>query len=164
METIDIIICALLITGFVLGLCEGLVKQVASLAGLICGFLLGRLFYVPVGEWLISTFEFSPKTAHVTAFILILIIVPLLFSLGGWLIAKLLEAISLGWVNRVLGGVVGILKFALLAGAIITGIEFCDKEDAFIPKAQKEASILYYPLYNATGIFFNGVKGEFQGL
>ena len=162
MGTIDTIICVLLITGFILGMCEGFVKQVASLAGLICGFLLGRLFYVPVGEWLISTLEFSPKTARVTAFILILIIVPLLFSLGGWLIAKLLEAIRFGWLNRVLGGVVGILKFALLTGVIITGIEFFNKEDAFIPKAQKETSILYYPLYNATGIFFNGIKGKIE--
>ena len=161
MQTIDIIICVLLVIGLISGLRDGLVKQVASLAGLICGLLLGRAFYMPVGGWLATTFSISSEAAHIAAFILILIIVPLLFSLVGWLVSKLLHAICLGWINRLLGGLVGMLKFALLAGVIITGIEFFDKHDTFIAKEKKEASVLYYPIYDVTSVFFNGVKEEF---
>lgn len=158
MQTIDIIIAAMLLIGLISGLRDGLVKQIAGLAGLIGGLLLGRAFYMPVGELLIDTFGMSVQVAQVTAFILILIIIPLLFSFAGWLVSKLLKAISLGWVNRLLGGIVGILKFALLAGIIITCIEFFDKQDTFISEQKKTDSALYYPIYEATGIFFDGLK------
>ena len=162
MQTIDIIIAALLLIGLISGLRDGLVKQIATLAGLIGGLLLGRAFYMPVGEWLVDVLGFSLEAAYVTAFILILIVVPLLFSLVGWLVSKILSAICLGWINRLLGGLVGVLKFALLVGVIITGFEFFDQRDSLIAEEKKEASVLYYPIYDATGIFFDGIKEELQ--
>ena len=135
-----------------------------SLAGLVCGLLVGRAFYMPVGGFFVKMFKLSVEASHITAFILILILVPLLFSLVGWLLSKLLSAISLGWVNRLLGGAVGVIKFALLAGVIITGIELFDKHDTLLPEEHKEDSVLYYPIYDATGIFFDGIKEELNGL
>ena len=164
MQSIDIIIAAMLLIGLISGLRDGLVKQVAGLAGLIGGLLLGRAFHMPVGDLLTDTFGMSVQTAHVTAFILILIVIPLLFSLVGWLVSKLLKAICLGWANRLLGGIVGILKFALLAGVIITGIEFFDKQDTFISEQKKTDSVLYYPIHEATGLLFDGLKEELKGL
>ncbi len=164
MQTIDIIISVLLAIGLVSGLRDGLVKQVASLAGLIGGLLLGRAFYLPLGAWMSAFFSISAEAAHIAAFILILVVVPLLFNLVGWLVSKFLSAISLGWVNRLLGGLVGVLKFALLAGVLITGIEFFDRADTLIAKEKKEASVFYYPLYGATGIFFDGIKEELKDL
>lgn len=163
MQTIDIIIAALLVIGLIGGLRDGVVKQVAGLAGLIGGLLIGRAFYVPVGEWLAAVFGMSAEVAHITAFILILIVVPLLFSLAGWLVSKILHAICLGWINRLLGGAVGILKSALLVGVIITGIEFFDKGDELISEPNKEASVFYYPIHQATDIFFDGIKQEVYG-
>ena len=164
MQTIDIIISVLLVIGLISGLRDGLVKQVAGLAGLIGGLLLGRAFYMPLGEWLASVLGISDEAARITAFILILVVVPLLFSLVGWLVSKLLKAICLGWINRLLGGLVGVLKFALLAGVLITGIEFFDKHDAIVSEAKKEASIFYYPIYDATSFFFDEIKDEFEDL
>ena len=164
MQTIDIIIAVLLVIGLVSGLRDGLVKQVAGLAGIIGGLLLGRMFYMPVGEWLMSTFGISVQAAHITAFILILIIVPLLLNLVGWLVSKLLSAICLGWINRLLGGLVGVLKFALLAGVVITGIELFDKHATLVSAAKKDSSVFYYPLHSATGIFFDGIKEEIKGV
>ena len=164
MQTIDIIISVLLVIGLISGLRDGLVNQVAGLAGLVGGLLLGRTFYMPVGEWMASTFGMSAEAAHITAFILILIVVPLLLNLVGWLVSKILSAICLGWINRLLGGLVGVLKFALLAGVIITGIEFFDKHDSLVSEEKKEDSVLYYPIYDATSIFFSGIKEELKGL
>ena len=164
MQTIDIIIAVLLVIGLISGLRDGLVKQVAGLAGLIGGLLLGRAFYMPLGEWMASVLSISDEAARITAFILILVIVPLLFSLVGWLVSKLLKAICLGWINRLLGGLVGVLKFALLAGVLITGVELFDKHGAIVPEDKKEASIFYYPIYDATSFFFDGIKEEFKGL
>ena len=164
MQTIDIIIAVLLAIGLVSGLRDGLVKQVAGLAGLIGGLLLGRAFYLPLGTWMATFFNISSEAAHIAAFIVILVVVPLLFNLVGWLVSKFLSAICLGWVNRLLGGLVGVIKFTLLTGVLITGIEFFDKHDAFISEQKKMDSVLYYPIYDATSIFFDGIKEEFKKL
>ena len=160
MQTIDVIICVLLVIGLINGLRDGLVKQIAGLAGVIGGLLLGRMFYTPVGEWLATAFGMSEEASRVVAFIVMLLVVPLLFSLLGWLVEKLLRAVSLNWVNRLLGGLVGILKFALFAGVIITGIEFFDPRNMLLAEEKKETSVLYYPLRDVTGIFFDGLRQE----
>lgn len=160
MQTIDIIIAILLAVGFVSGLRDGLVKQIAGLAGLIAGLIIGKSIYVPVGDWLTHTFSLPVQTAYIAAFVLILVIVPLFFSLIGWIISRILKAICLGTINRILGGIVGILKYTLFVGILITGIEFFDKNDNLIPESTKKASILYYPIYDASGIFFNSIKEQ----
>lgn len=157
MQTIDIIIAVLLAIGFIGGLRDGLVKQVAGLAGLIVGLLVGRTMYMPVGSWLRGVFGSSTEVAHIVAFLLILVIVPLLFAFVGWLISKFLSAISLGWLNRLLGSIVGALKYTLFVGVIITGIEMFDKEDSLISKEYKSVSKLYYPIHHITKLFLNGM-------
>ena len=160
MEIIDIIIAILLVIGLISGLRDGLVKQVAALVGLIAGLLIGKALYVPVGDWLMNALSLSDKVAYLTAFILILIIVPLLFSLVGWLVSKILHAICLGWLNRLLGGLIGVIKFAIFAGVIITAIELFDRTDTLISEEKKSASIFYYPLYRSSNIFFDTIKEE----
>lgn len=160
MEIIDIVIAVLLVVGLVSGLRDGLVKQVAALVGLIAGLLVGKALYVSVGDWLMSVFSLSDRVAYLTAFILILIVVPLLFSLVGWLVSKILRAICLGWLNRLLGGLVGVVKYAIFVGVIITAIELFDHTDTLISEENKSASIFYYPLYRSSNIFFDNVKEE----
>lgn len=160
MQTIDIIIAVLLALGLISGLRAGLVKQVCSLVGLIAGLLVARALYLPMGDWLTAELGTSPQTAHIVAFILLLVIVPLLFSLVGWLVSKILGFICLGWLNRLLGGVIGIAKYALLAGVVLTAIELFDGRDALISQSQKDTSVFYYPIYNLTSIFFDEVKDK----
>ena len=63
-------------------------------------------------------------------------------------------------VGVLFGAAVGVLKYALFVGVIITGIEFFDKNDALISESNKEASVLYYPIHQATSIFFDGIRQE----
>ena len=164
MQIIDIIIAIVLVLGFINGLRAGLVNQVIGLAGLIGGLLVGRMFYMTVGGWLVDTFGLSPQVAHVVAFILILILVPLLFNMVGWLVSRILNAICLGWIDSLLGGAVGALKCALFVGIVITGIEFFDKSDIVVSESHKDASVMYHPIHKATGIFFGHIKQELKTL
>ena len=159
MQIIDIIISILLAVGLFLGLRDGIVKQIATLVGLVVGLLVGKLCYTPVGDWLTGLFGMSSQVSRIVAFALIMVVVPLLFTLLGWLISKLLSAVSLGWLNRLLGGLVGVLKFSLFVGILITGVELFDVKDRVIAQPKKNASYFYYPIYKASSIFFDGVKG-----
>ena len=164
MQTIDIIIAVLLVIGLIGGLRDGLVKQAVGFVGIVGGLLIGRSFYLPLGDWLVGALGMAVRPAHITAFVLILIVVPLAFNLMGWVVSKLLHIICLGWANRLLGGVVGMVKYALLAGVIITGVELFDKNDSLISESKKEDSLMFYPLYKSTGVFFKNIKEELGGV
>ena len=164
MQAIDIIIAVVLVLGLINGLRDGLINQVVGLAGLIGGLLVGRMYYMQAGAWMVDTFGLSVQVAHVAAFILILVLVPLLFNIVGRLVSKTLSAICLGWINRLLGGAVGVLKCALFAGIVITGIEFFDRNDIIVSESHKDASLLYRPIHKATGVFFGGIKQELKTL
>ena len=158
MEIIDIIILVLLVIGFISGLKDGLVKQAAGLIGLVAGLLLGKKLYLFVAAQLTPLLGMSERTTQIVAFVLILIVVPLLFSLVAWLISKLLKGVGLGWINRLLGGVAGAVEYALFVGLVITAIESFDFMGHLLSREKKEASVLYYPIYNATGILINDVR------
>ena len=158
MEVIDIIIAILLAIGFVGGLKDGLIKQAAGLVGLVAGLLLGKKLYLSVAAELTPLLGMSEHTTQVLAFVLILIVVPLLLSVVAWLISKFLKGIGLGWVNRLLGAVIGVLKYALLVGLVLTAIESFDFTGRLISQEKKDASVLYYPIYNVTGVLIDDVR------
>lgn len=158
MASIDIIIVIAVGIGAVLGFMKGFVKQLASLLGLIIGLLAARALYASLAEKLCPTVTDSMTVAQILAFIMIWIAVPLVFALVASLLTKAMEAISLGWLNRLLGLGLGALKFFLLVSLLIGVIEFIDSDDKLIDKTKKTDSVLYYPMKSFAGIFFPAAK------
>lgn len=164
MLTLDIIISVMLAIGLMLGLRAGIIKQATSLMGVVVGLLVGRMFYTPVGDWLMGKLDISLQVSRIAAFALIMAAVPFSFSFLGKFISRLLNAISLGWVNRLLGGLVGVLTYILFLGIVITGIESFDPHDKIISQKKKDESMLYYSIYNFTDLFFDHVKSQVKSM
>ena len=57
-----------------------------------------------------------------------------------------MKAVSLDWLNRWLGCVLGALKFLLLTSLVICLIEFMDGDNKLISATKKSESLLYYPI------------------
>lgn len=160
MEIIDIIIAVLLVIGLIAGLKDGFVKQVAGLVGFVAGLLVGKALYLSVAAELTPLLGTSEKTTQIIAFVLIMVLVPLIFSVIAWLISKLLKSVGLGWLNRLGGGIVGMIEYALIAGLIIVGIESFDTHNVIVSKETKENSVFYYALGNTTGLLIKDVKEQ----
>jgi len=116
MGTIDWIIVAVLALGFIAGLVRGLIRQAFSLGGLIIGVVCGAFLYKPVAGFLLNGLNMTEKVAEVLSFILILIVVPVLCGLLGRAVSRLVHVADLGFVDRLLGGVFGTLKWFILLG------------------------------------------------
>lgn len=162
MSAIDIIILMVFIVGTIMGMVKGFIKQLASLLGLVVGLLAAKMLYATVAEKLFSQLTDSLTLAQIIAFILIWAIVPLLFALVAHLLTKAMEAVSLGWINRWLGGGLGAVKFMLVCSMVICGIEFVDADNSLISKKEKTASHLYYPMEKFAGIFMPAAKAVTQ--
>lgn len=69
-----------------------------------------------------------------------------------------MEAVSLGWLNRLLGAGLGALKYLLLVSLVVCVIQFIDTDSQLISQTKKEESLLYYPMERFAGMFFPAAK------
>lgn len=110
----------LLLLGAIRGCRTGLIKQVVSLGGLIAGLLIAKLCYAMVGDAIAPHIDNHTTLAHVLAFILIWIAVPVILGVLGEILTTVLDKLFvLGTVNSILGALLGLIKFQLIIGALI---------------------------------------------
>lgn len=151
MNWLDLIIIAIVATGFTIGFVKGAIKQVFSLGGLILGLILGSICAGPVADFLQGKVSMTDRTAQITAFVLILIIVPFICGLLGHVLSSLVNIAQLGLVNRFLGAVLGGLKYLLALGLIIHLLEYTGLADSIkeVPEG-KNSSRFYEPVRKVT--------------
>lgn len=158
MTTLDIIILVVLGAGAILGFSKGFLKQLASLLGLVAGLLIAKALYATVAERVFLPLTDSLTVAQGIAFVVIWLAVPLAFLLLASLLTKAMEAVSLGWVNRLLGTVLGALKAALLVSLLVCVVEYIDTDNTILKKTKKQESVLYYPMEKFAGLFLPAAR------
>lgn len=143
MNTIDIIFGIILILGFIQGLRKGFFVELASLIGLIAGIYGAIHFSYFVGDWLVEKTAWSEQVIKLTAFAITFIIIVLIVSLAGKLLTKVANFAMLGIVNKLLGAVFAVLKFAFLLSVVLMFIDAADRQLSIIGDDNKEDSVLY---------------------
>jgi membrane protein required for colicin V production len=115
----DILLLILLGVGFVSGLFSGAVKQLVSLVAFAVGFVIACLYYQELAK-VLTGFLSMPTLCEVVAFILLWVIVPLVANLVGSLVSSLMNHLPvIGLLNRLLGGIICLAKYALVLGTLI---------------------------------------------
>lgn len=158
MTTLDIIILVVWGAGAIVGFSKGFLKQLASLLGLVAGLLIAKALYATVAERVFLPLTDSMTVAQGIAFVVIWLAVPLAFLLLASLLTKAMEAVSLGWVNRLLGAVLGALKAALLVSLLVCVVEYIDTDNTILKKTKKQESVLYYPMEKFAGLFLPAAR------
>jgi len=151
MVVLDWIILAIMVAGLVAGIIKGVIQQIFSLGGLILGIILGTLLYEPFAGLLLDIFKMSDQTARIVAFVIILIVVPLVCGLLGKALSKLIHAANLGFIDRVLGGLFGLFKVVLIMGLVIMVLDMTGVSDKIVKKEEKKQSRLYLPVSQFSG-------------
>lgn len=158
MTIIDIIILILIGIGILLGLVKGALKQLAGLLGLVVGLLAAKALYATAAAEVFSRVTDNMTVAQLLAFLAIWVIVPLLFWGVACVLTKALDAVCLGWINRLLGGVLGGVVHALLVSLAICVLEAVDAQGTLVSTRQKQESALYYRMKPLAGLFFPAAK------
>jgi membrane protein required for colicin V production len=117
---LDWIAVVLVVVSMLLGLLRGLVFEVVLLAGWIAAFLCAQWLADDVGRWL-PFGEPAATWRYAAGFVLVFVAVAFSVGLVAALTRKLVTAIGLRPVDRVLGGVFGVARgaLALLAVAVV---------------------------------------------
>ena len=144
MTTLDIILLVLIGTGAVLGFAKGFLRQLAGLLGLIVGLLAAKALYATVADEVFSQVTDDAGLARGLAFVAIWLLVPLLFLLVASLLTRAMEAVSLGWLNRLLGAALGAAKYALVISLLLMAVDHFDTESALIrPEPRNQLTVRY---------------------
>ena len=117
MNYIDILL--FLLYGAFRGFSKGLIIEVATLAGLILGVFIA-IRYSPFTEGILKDFlnitsRYLSYIALAVTFLLVVIVVYLL----GKMLTRLVDIISLGLVNKLLGTLLGIAKYFIMVCVLL---------------------------------------------
>ena len=111
MTGFDFAVMAILLVSLLFGLWRGLVYEVLSLIGWPVAFVLSKLFAGDVAPMMPGTQETIRITlAYAVVFVAALIV----WGVLAWLFSRLVKAVGLGWLDRVLGGLFGVLRGGLV--------------------------------------------------
>ena len=119
MSSLDFLFLIVLGIGLVMGIIKGAIMQMATLVGIVLGIYLAYLFYKPFAAILVNSFHFSNQVAVPVAFLILFVAGGIGLYIVGWLLAKIFKAASLSWFDRLAGGVLGMLKMALVLGIFL---------------------------------------------
>jgi membrane protein required for colicin V production len=123
MTWLDCAVIGVFAASLALGAWRGLVREVISILGWVIAFLAANLFAGPLGAAMpqaIPTPELRVAAAFVAVFAGSLIVT----SLVGLLLSKIVNAVGLGGLDRLLGALFGAARGALmvLAVALLAGL------------------------------------------
>lgn len=116
MNWLDIVIIVVILALGIAGLRQGMIRTVFGIAGLIGGIFLAGRYYDELAERL---FPSGAIWGNIAAYAIIVIATLVVAGVIGWLLAKLVNFAALGWLDKVMGFILGVVIAGLLFAAIL---------------------------------------------
>lgn len=154
MCTLDIIILLCFIPGLVRGLRKGFIEQAVALLSIVIGVFLAFHFSDTLTPYLAPYIKASEQAMKIISFAIIMVLVIIVLSLLGRFIAKVLDVVMLGWVDKLLGAVFAVLKVALILGVLILLIDSVAGEWEVLESDFFQNSVLFTKLRDAVNFIF----------
>lgn len=158
---LDIVFVAIFCWAGYKGYTRGFILQAAMLAALILG-IYGSIKFSGFTAAFISkqfsiTSDYLPIIAFAITFIGIVIGIHFLARVS----EKLLKAISLNFINRLLGLLFNTVKYAFIISAILVVINGINRRTHFLPEEKLNESKLYFPLSMLAPLLFPYLHFDF---
>ena len=116
MNWLDIVIIVVAVLLGIVGLRQGIIKTVFGIAGLIGGIVLAGRYYGGLAALLSPS---GATWANIAAYAIILLATLIVASVIGWFVARLVHLTILGWLDRLVGCVFGVIIGSLLCAAVL---------------------------------------------
>jgi membrane protein required for colicin V production len=123
LSAVDWILLAVLGLSLLVGVWRGIVQEVLSLAGWVVAFYVSQLYAPLAAAWLPMEGS-SQMLRYAAGFVVVFIAVLVATVLVSWVVKKLVSAVGLGLLDRLLGSIFGLMRgvVILLAATVIVGM------------------------------------------
>jgi membrane protein required for colicin V production len=129
MSTADWVILGFLVFSIAGAALEGFFQEAFKMAGLVVGYLLAAWQYHRLADWFAPHLK-SPWIGEMIAFLIIFFAVLIVAGFAGRIARWVMKKAGLSTIDRVLGGVLGLLRGVLVVAIVLTAVA------AFEPAAQ----------------------------
>lgn len=158
MNWLDFVILATLVAGFFWSFRHGFIMEVVYFVAALGG-LLGAFLFYPFLEPLMGLVIQNDQGAAGLAFALLFVFLVGIISIIGMLLHKFIHAVHLGMFDRVLGGLFGTVKAAVLVSVVLVMLVGMQGEDQ---PAYLKNSLICKPLVETTTSVFQTVPPVFR--
>ncbi len=128
MNLFDMVIVVILSFCMIRGIFRGLVKELASIFGVLAGFYAAYTYYMKISIPFISGMISDTGYLKILNFMVIFCVVFLVVSILGVIVKYILNIAFLGWVDRICGFGFGFIKGVLIVSVLLIVLT------AFLPK------------------------------
>lgn len=154
MTILDIILIIPLGWLVFLGWKKGVIREAATLAGIVAGIWAAVNFSKLVANLLNLTGESAILVAFFITFVGALVLTYLL----GRSIERMVKSAHLSIANKIAGAALGMAKALCVLAVLLNGIVLLDKKEDLISNETREKSILYKPVYNTGNLLISSLK------
>ncbi len=119
MNFVDVAILVVLGLFTLKGLWRGFLQELCFFIGLLAGIFLAVRYHAPLAEWMMQTLDLPAGFCVAVTFSVLLLGTVLFFALLGHLLARLLKPPVLGGVNRLAGGIFGLLQGIMVLAMVL---------------------------------------------
>lgn len=150
MNTIDLIVCIVLVLAVWNGWRQGFIVQICSLAGLLAGIWIASRYGAEVGAWL----ELDQTISAAGGFVVTLLAVILVAALAGRIVRKLFHFAGFGIPDIALGIAVSVLKYLLLLGVLFSAFDALNEDYTLAGPQTIKTSKSYKPVMRLSDAVF----------
>jgi membrane protein required for colicin V production len=146
MNFIDLILAIPLLWFAYKGFTKGLILELASLIALLLGIYIAGHFSDYTAGFLRDKMDFHSKYMSIISFSITFLVVIVLVFLFGKALEKVAHIALLGFANKFIGALFGLLKAIFLLSALIYIMDTLGAENKAISPKLQEGSLLYKPI------------------
>jgi len=118
-NVIDLSIMVTLLVTLIFGLWKGFMRSLTAVAGLVVGVVASLRYHTMVEPYLRKISSLDPHISMILSMVIVFIAVQVLFVIIRRILTALIDVTRLSWLDRVLGGMLGVFAgFLLVATAV----------------------------------------------
>ena len=121
MSTADWVILGFLVFSIAGAAFEGFFQEAFKMAGLVVGYLLAAWQYHRLADWFAPHLK-SPWIGEMIAFLIIFFAVLIVAGFAGRIARWVMKKAGLSTIDRVLGGMLGLLRGVLVVAIVLTAV------------------------------------------
>jgi membrane protein required for colicin V production len=157
MNTIDIILSLLLLTGIVRGFIQGFIYEIAVLGVLFVSYFLGFKLADIAAVYIGKVLSVDRHTLHYISLLTVWIGI----SVGIFFLVRLFEGLiniaALGIFNKIAGAIFGGMKYAVVLSLLMYFINRFEISTSWFNTDTRAESTLYYPLLKISTALFSSL-------
>ncbi|MEI3155916.1 MAG: CvpA family protein [Odoribacter sp.] len=144
--------------GSLRGFSKGLIIEVATLLGLVFGVYVAIKYSSYTEDILVDFLNISSRYISYIALAVTFVLVAIVVYIIGKLLTKLIDIISLGLINKLLGTILGVAKYFVVVCVLLMIIDALNIKFQFLSEETQQKSLLFYPFLNFAQKIYNSIR------